>query len=116
MTRIGLAVAIGLIGAGALGDSAAAQEDSVMVDLHQLRREGGKTCMADHFHNGSSAGLPSRKAAEIAAIRDWAGFTAWEYGVHWGNFALAASKRMSCAQSGGSWSCDLEARACKRGR
>jgi hypothetical protein len=106
------------IGLAALGtvDIALAQQDGAMASLHAQRREGGKICMADHFHNGSSSGQPSRKAAEIAAIRDWAGFTAWEYGTHWGNYGIAGSKRINCTQSGSSWGCDLEARPCKPAR
>lgn len=116
MGRHILAAAGSMIAAIALATDAGAQQDSAMVDLHDLRREGGRICMSDHFHNGSSSGQPSRKAAEAAAIRDWAEFTAWEYGVHWGNYRLAGSKRMGCKQDGGTWSCDLEARACKPGR
>ncbi len=85
-----------------------------MVSLHDLRREGHLVCMADHFHNGSSSGEPSRKAAEIAALRSWSSFTAWEYGNHWGNPAMAASKTMRCSGDGRTWSCDFDARACRR--
>jgi len=89
-------------------------QDGMLVGLHELRREGGRVCMVDHFHNGSSEGQPSRKAAEVAAMRAWAEFTAWEYGGHWANPAMAGSKSMRCSGSDTSWSCDFDARACRR--
>ena len=89
-------------------------QDSALVDLHELRREGGRVCMAEHSHVGTSGEQPSRKAAEVVAQREWAGFTAWEYGDQWGNPALAASKVMTCSGGGASYSCDFEARPCRR--
>ena len=80
--------------------------------LHDKRREGGRICLADHFHDGSGSGK-SRRLAEADAIRAWADFTALEYGEAWGRFSLAASKSMSCSDSGGSWSCQLSARPCR---
>jgi hypothetical protein len=70
--------------------------------------------MSDHFHYGSGKALPNRKAAEAEAIASWVGFTAWEYGDAWGNYRIAASRAMNCSQSGGSWSCETEARPCRR--
>lgn len=96
------------------GTPALAQQDGALVGLHTLVRSGNMVCMADHFHYGQSSGQPSRKAAEVAAIRDWAGFTAWEYGRHWGNFQMAGSRKVSCSQSGGGWGCNVEARPCRR--
>lgn len=96
-----------------LGTPALAQQDGALVGLHQLGRVGNKICMVDHFHSGSSSGRDNRKAAEAAAISDWAGFTAWEYGSHWGHWGMAESKRVQCHQAGG-WSCTVEARPCKR--
>ncbi len=92
----------------------ASAQDGALASLHEQRREGNRVCMVDHFHNGSSAGQPSRKAAEVAAMRSWAEFTAWEYGDHWGNPAMAGSKSMRCGNDGKSWSCDFDARACRR--
>jgi len=68
-------------------------QDGALVDLHELRREGGRLCMAEHSHVGTSGEQPSRKAAEVAAQRDWTGFTAWEYGDQWGSPVLAAITR-----------------------
>ena len=93
---------------------AASAQDDGLAGLHAKVRVGNKICMADHFHSGSAAGHDTRKKAEAAAAADWAGFTSWEYGAHWGSFALAETKRMSCQQAGG-WSCTVEARPCRRG-
>lgn len=92
---------------------ASAADETGLVGLHTLKRSGNKICMADHFHSGSSSGRNSRKEAEAAAISDWQGFTAWEYGSIWGSFALAESKTISCSPSSG-WSCTVEARPCRR--
>ena len=94
--------------------SVSAQAQDGMASLHAQQRVGGKVCMTSHFHNGQSTNAPSRKAAEMAAIRDWTGFTAWEYGGAWANFQLAASKSMKCSQSGSTWGCNVEARPCRR--
>ena len=107
----GLAVALTALGF-AISPATAADETG-LVGLHTLKRSGNKICMADHFHSGSSAGRNSRKEAEAAAISDWAGFTAWEYGAAWGSFAMAESKTISCAPSSG-WGCTVEARPCRR--
>ena len=112
MRKQGLFVA-SMVVAVALSSPAAAQQDGGLAGLHDKVRVGNKICMADHFHTGSSAGQPSRRQAESAAIADWAGFTAWEYGNNWANFGMAESKTMTCQQAGG-WSCSADARACRR--
>jgi hypothetical protein len=96
------------------GAGGASDQDSALVGLHDLRREGGLTCMIGHTHVGTSSGQPSRKAAEVAAQRDWASFTAWEYGSHWGNPGLAGNKTMNCSGGGSSYACEFEARPCRR--
>ena len=106
-----LLTSLGMI--AALSAPVAAQQDGGLVGLHDKVRVGNKICMADHFHTGSSAGQASRRQAESAAIAEWAGFTAWEYGNHWANFGMAESKAMTCHQAG-SWSCSVDARACRR--
>lgn len=94
--------------------ASAASQDSALVGLHELRREGAKTCMVGHTHNGSSAGQPTKKAAEAEALRQWAAFTGWEYGRAWGSPAMSADKRMTCSGTPGSYNCDFEARPCRR--
>jgi hypothetical protein len=88
-------------------------QESGLDSLHEQVRVAGKICMLDHFHSGSSAGQSSRKQAEVEAVASWASFTAFEYGNNWGSYRLSESKRMSCSQSGGGWSCTVESRPCK---
>jgi hypothetical protein len=80
---------------------------------HDMRREGGRLCFSDHFHYGSSAGLPSQQAAQVAAAKSWSSFVDFEYGSTWANYGKASSKEMKCSQGGGSWGCDLGARPCR---
>jgi hypothetical protein len=111
MRRVGLvgcALAVGvLIGGGV----PARAEETGMASIHTWVKAGRKTCLADHFHNGSGSGK-TRSQAERQAIQAWADFTAWEYGSTWGRYSLAASKRMTC-ERGSDWSCQVEARPCR---
>ena len=66
-------------------------------------------------HYGQSYGVASKKQAEVAAIKDWQGFTAFEYGGSWSNFALAGSRGIKCEQGPSGWGCNVEARPCKAG-
>src|SRR5262245_4450859 len=75
--------------------------------LHEQRAEGGRWCMIDHVHQGTSNGQSSRAAAERAAIASYTSFTAWEYGNNWGSWRIAASRKVSCSQSGGGWGCSI---------
>lgn len=90
----------------------AAADDSGFAYMHDLRREGGKTCFTDHFHYGSGAG-PTKAAAQKAAIGSWSSFTDFEYGSDWARFTRAASKGMSCSRGSGGFDCQIEARPCK---
>ena len=88
-------------------------EETGIAGIHAWVKVGRKTCMVDHFHDGSGTG-PTRIMAERAAIRAWAEFTAWEYGSAWGRYAMAASKKATCSREGGSsWRCAVEARPCR---
>ncbi len=86
-----------------------------LAGIHDWVRVGGKVCMKDHFHSGSSAGEKSKKAAEAAAIGSWQSFTAWEYGNAWAAFRNSESKSVKCSGSGSSWGCTVDSRPC-RGR
>lgn len=114
MRWMGLGAAVLTLGMG-LATSAMADDTGLAQVLHDLRREGNKLCQVTHTHYASSSGQPSMKAAQLVAKKNWSEFTAWEYGTDWGNPNLAGSPDMRCSQSGGTWSCDLEARPCKLG-
>ncbi len=86
-------------------------EETGIAGIHTWVKTGRKTCLADHFHNGSGNG-ETRPQAERAAIQSWVDFTAWEYGGVWGRYSIAASKKVTCARDE-SWSCDVEARPCR---
>ena len=79
------------------------------------RKRGGKVCMTDHFHYGSSSGERNKKLARREAISSWAGFTAFEYGNAWASFRLARSKSVRCSRSDSGWGCNVEAVPCRRG-
>jgi hypothetical protein len=104
--------ALALAAAFVPGTGARAQ-DAGLAGLHAWVRVGGKTCMADHYHDGSGTGR-TRAAAQAAAIRAWIDFTAWEYGSRWGSYAAAVSKSMNCSGGGGNWTCSTSARPCRR--
>jgi hypothetical protein len=99
--------------AATLAQSQPVQADETGVaSIHTWVRSGGRTCLVDHFHDGSGSGR-SRAAAQAAAIRAWAEFTSWEYGSSWGRWGLAAGKSVNCSGGGGSYSCSVSARACR---
>jgi len=114
---MGFKVALGLVivaTAATCVDVAAARADETgLASMHAWRRERGRICMSDHWHYGSSGTQRSRRTARRAAIRSWQDFTDLEYGSSWARWSRAASKRMGCSRSGGSWSCDVEARPCR---
>jgi hypothetical protein len=83
-----------------------------IAKIHTWVKVGHKTCMLDHFHDGGGNG-PTRAQAEHAAIRSWAGFTAWEYGDTWGRYSVAVSNKTMCSPTSGGWSCTVEARPCR---
>jgi hypothetical protein len=103
-------VACGLVFAVTAGSVRA--DDTGFASSHDWRREKGRTCMSDHYHQGGGSGT-SRKAAEIDAIKSWQNFTAFEYGSDWARFSRAAGKSMSCSQGSSGWDCQLEARPCR---
>lgn len=82
------------------------------------RMESGKICRAEfgdqHMHaaNGAHA---DELSAKIMAIRDWASFTALEYGRRWANWNLAIDHSMTCSRDkeAGVWRCRAEAQPCR---
>ena len=103
------ALALGLILAS--GGAALAQ-DLGLASMHTWVRVGGRTCLLDHFHDGSGSG-PTVAAAQRAAIRAWIDFTAWEYGGRWASYGASISKRMGCSGGPGNYSCSTSARPCR---
>ncbi len=80
---------------------------------HDLRREGGRICFADHYHYGSSLGQANQRAAQSVAITSWSDFVDLEYGSAWSSYKAASSKDLKCSQSSAGWGCDLSARPCR---
>jgi hypothetical protein len=91
----------------------AAQDVSGLAAMHDLRREGKKLCMADHWHYGSSSGERSQKAAVAAAAYSWSSFTDLEYGREWASFAKANGKSVKCQPGSSGWGCEVSARPCR---
>jgi hypothetical protein len=88
-------------------------QETGVAQIHSWVKVGRKTCMLDHFHDGSGTGR-SKREAERAAIAAWSEFTAWEYGAPWGRYAIAESRSANCSQqSPGSWLCAVQARPCR---
>lgn len=94
-------------------DMSAIADDTGFAYMHSLRRERGRTCMADHWHYGSGASSKSKRSAEREAIRSWQNFTAMEYGSDWARYYRSGSRKMRCGRSSSGWSCDVESRPCK---
>lgn len=87
--------------------------DTGFASIHDLRRAGSSLCMIDHAHFGTGTGTTKSRARK-AAIGNWAGFTAWEYGTDWARFSRARAKSVKCARASSGWSCDVSAMPCKR--
>jgi hypothetical protein len=87
-----------------------------VADIHEQRRERGVICFTDHFHYGSSSGQPTKKAAQMIAIKSWGDFVDFEYGSAWRGWQISGSKSISCSRAGlgGPWGCDVSARPCRR--
>ena len=93
--------------------SAAIADDTGLAYSHDLRKEGGRLCMADHYHSGSGEGR-TKEGARKAAIRSWADFTNFEYGTVWARFSLAASPSTRFSKEANGWSAYIDARPCRR--
>ena len=89
-----------------------ADDTGVGQMLHSMKRIGKKVCFDGHFHTGNGSG-PTKKAAEVDAVKSWAGFTAWEYGTDWAQWTKAHSKTLSCSQGSSGFSCQADAVPCK---
>jgi hypothetical protein len=87
-------------------------DDSGLASSHTLRKEGGKLCMADHYHAGSGDGL-TKPAARVEAAKSWASFVDFEYGSDWARFGRAASVSVKYTKAEKGWTATIEARPCK---
>ncbi len=87
-------------------------DDTGFAYMHDLRKEGGRTCFTDHFHYGNGKGA-TKASAQKDTVGSWASFTDFEYGSDWARFSRAAGKTMSCSGSSGNVDCQIEARPCK---
>jgi hypothetical protein len=96
--------------------SAVWADQTGLASMHAMRREGGKLCMTDHWHYGSSGAHGSKAAAQRAAIGSWQDFTNLEYGSDWARYYRAASRKVKCSRAAAGWNCDVEARPCLSGR
>ncbi len=89
-----------------------------VAGIHKLHMENGRLCMADHPHFGQTGVWPSLNMAKAKAAKSWADFTRLEYGAAWASFRVSAAKKFDCAQTdsarGPGWTCNVEARPCKR--
>jgi hypothetical protein len=106
------ALTVLLIAGEAAGRPKSKSPETGMAEIHAWVKVGRKTCMLDHFHDGSGTGS-TRAQAERAAVRSWAEFTAWEYGDPWGRYSIASSKKMTCSRESPTWRCAVEARPCR---
>ena len=88
-------------------------DDTGLASMHDWQKVGRKTCLVDHYHAGSGEG-PSKRAARKAAIADWEGFTAFEYGTDWARFRSAANRGVVYEKTAKGWSANIEARPCRR--
>lgn len=102
-----------IIGAASLAACAGAlADDTGLAYSHDLRKEGGRLCMSDHYHSGSGDGH-TKAAARNSAIRSWADFTNFEYGTAWARFSRAASTSTRYTKAASGWSADVDARPCR---
>lgn len=107
-----MVAAAALVGMLASNEAAPASETGIAI-IHPWVKIGARTCFTDHYHYGSGYG-PTRGHAQAAAIKSWTWPTDLEYGSSWADYRLAAGKSMKCSRRGVVWTCDTQARPCRR--
>jgi len=107
MRRILLAAAV-----AAASGFAAHADDTGLAYSHDLRKEGGRLCMSDHYHSGSGSGR-TKATAQAAAVRSWADFTNFEYGTAWARWSLAHGKSVRYTKAETGWEAYVDARPCR---
>lgn len=91
---------------------AALADDTGFASMHELRKERGRLCMADHAHSGVGEGK-TREAARRAALASWYGYTAGEYGSDWARWGRSAAQTVSYTKADSGWSATVESRPCR---
>lgn len=84
-----------------------------MAAMHDIVRVGNRICFDEHYHYGSSAGQPTKAAAQKAAVDSWFQLVDIEYGPEWGNFNKSIKKKVNCSRSTSGWGCDVESVPCR---
>ena len=107
---VGLTCGTALMSLGAVGYARA--DETGLASSHTLRKEGGRLCMADHFHSGMGDGA-TKPAARTAAAKAWADFVDFEYGSDWARFGRAASVSVKYTKAETGWTATIEARPCR---
>ena len=107
------AALLALTGAFSLAASTAVLAgETGLAYSHTLRKEGGRLCMADHYHSGSGVGR-TKEGARTAAIRSWIDFTDFEYGSSWARFSAARSASTRYTKEDKGWGAYVEGRPCR---
>lgn len=110
---MGRMTCVALAGAFAFtGSLAVRANDTGFASSHTLRREGGRTCFADHWHGGN-ASAGSKVVAYTAAMKIWYDTTAGEYGSDWAKWGKSAGKKIAYAKSADTWTATVDSRPCK---
>jgi hypothetical protein len=111
MKGVIVGIGLGVLTLSTAPHGVAAQDGMGLAGMHAWVKVAGKTCMADHVHDGQGTGT-TKAQAEAAAVRAWSDFTAWEYGRRWARWQVSASKSGSCSGSSGTISCNVSSRPC----
>jgi hypothetical protein len=90
----------------------ATADETGLASSHNLRKERGTTCMADHYHSGYGEGA-NKAAARAAAAKSWSEFVAFEYGTTWARFGRAASVTTKYTKPEKGWAATVEGRPCR---
>ena len=94
------------------GHATARADETGLASSHTLRKEGGRTCFADHVHSGMGDGA-TKDAARALAARNWADFVDLEYGSTWAHFGRAAGMKVRYTKAEKGWTAWIEARPCR---
>ncbi|MGQ0456866.1 MAG: hypothetical protein ACT4OU_07375 [Hyphomicrobium sp.] len=87
-------------------------DDTGFAASHDLRKEGGRTCMSEHAHSASGDGK-TKASARVAALKEWYVYTAGEYGSDWANWSKSGSQKTAYTKAETGWTATVESRPCK---